>query len=145
MRELAAKALHAAMAEDWDTVKRAFAELSTDGRAITFALMAWCDTALAAQAEIRGMPQPGAEPMGEFVRPVWIDPGNGKVISNADEIPAAHRWAGRVLAARAAMDEVQFRVLVGTMPGDGFERGQYALALLMNAAKTAGAQAGGAS
>jgi hypothetical protein len=68
--ELATQALHAAMREDWPAVRESFAAISTDGMAITFSMMAWCDTAIGAQAEMHGRPLPDlAGPVAEFVRP----------------------------------------------------------------------------
>lgn len=134
MRDLATQALQAAMREDWDAVRQSFADISADGRAATFALMAWCDWTLQAQAEMQGLEMPASGPMPGIARPGWFDPDTGRVTLDADEMPPVARWAGRLIAARASMDEVQFQVLVGTLPGDGFERGQYALALLRGCA-----------
>lgn len=148
MRELATQALHAAMREDWDAVKQSFADISTDGKAVTFALMAWCDTTIKAGADLAGREMPDSGPaagrVAETVRPAWIIAETGRITLDADEMPPTARWAGRLVAARAAMDDVQFAVLVGTLPGDGFERGQYALALLRGCAGLVGlAQAHG--
>lgn len=151
MRELATQALHAARREDWDAVKQSFADISADGKAVTFALMAWCDTTIKAGADLMGQPSPDAgevaEPVAEIVRPAWIHAETGRVTLDADEMTPEARWAGRLVAARAAMDEVQWQVLVGTLPGDGFVRGQYVLALLRGCAGLVGlAEAkGGAS
>lgn len=135
MRDLATRALHAAMKEDWPAVRQAFAEISADGRAVTFALMAWCDWTLQAQAWMLGRPFPETGPVSDaMVAPAWIEAETGRLITDADEMPPPARWAGRLVAARAAMDHVQFQVLIGTMPGDGFKRGEYATALLRSCA-----------
>lgn len=133
-RDLATRALHAAMREDWPAVQEVFGEISTDGRAVTFALMAWCDWTLQAQAGMLGRPFPESGPLSELAVPAWIEAETGRLITDADEMPPSARWAGRLVAARAAMDHVQFEVLIRTMPGDGFKRGEYAVALLRGCA-----------
>lgn len=138
MRELATKALHAAMREDWDAVRQSFTDLSADGHAITFALMAWCDTTIGAQAQMQGLEIPPDGPAPGIAQPGWLDVETGRVTLDADQIPPAARWAGRLVAARAAMDHDQFRALIGAMPGDGSERAQYAFALLRGCAEMAG-------
>ena len=133
-RELATRALNEAVREDWPAVRKTFAEISADGRAVTFALMAWCDWTIAAQCKILGRPMPGPGEPAEVARPGWWNAETGKITLDADAVPPAARWAGRLVAARAALDEVQWKVLVGTMPGDGFKRGEFAAALLMGCA-----------
>ena len=86
-RELATRALHAATAEDWPAVKTAFADISADGSAITYALIAWCDTTLGAQAEMQGSSLPDSGPLGELVRPGWIVAETGRLTLDADEMP----------------------------------------------------------
>jgi hypothetical protein len=147
MRELATQALQAAMRKDWPAVKQAFAEISTDGNATMFALVAWCDWTIQAQAEMQGLTMPAAGPMPGIARPGWLDLDTGKVTLDADELPPAVRWAGRAVTARAAMDMTAFNSLVAAMPGDGIKRGEYAAALLTGCATmvSLARPAGGAS
>lgn len=134
MRELATQALNAAMAEDWPAVRKAFAGISTDGHAVTFALMAWCDWTIQAQAALGGQEMPAAGPMPGTARPGWLNMDTGTISLDADEVPPTARWAGRLVAARSAMDIPQFEALVRALPGDGLERGPYAVALLLGCA-----------
>ena len=147
MRELAMQALQAAMGEDWPAVMQAFAGMSTDGNAVMFALMAWCDWTIQAQAEMQGLEMPAEGPMPGIARPGWLNTDTGQVTLDADEIPPAARWAGRLVAARAAMDEAQFKALAGALPDDRIKRGEYAAALLTGCAAmvSRARPAGGAS
>lgn len=49
---------------------------------------------------------------------------------------AATRWAGQLVAARAAMDEPKFMGLIDELPEDGFEIGAYVGAVLSSVAMT---------
>jgi hypothetical protein len=138
MRELATAALQAAMREDWPAVRQAFAGISTDSSATTFALVAWCDWTIQAQAEMQGLAMPAAGPMPGIARPGWLNMDTGKVTLDADEMPPVVRWCGQLIAARAAMDMAAFNALIGTLPGDGVERGEYAAALLTGCAEMVG-------
>ena len=87
---------------------QAIADLHED--AITIAMMAWCDTALAHV-------------------PGWqTSPGNGVImqfreekaggIQGPDEVPEGVRWAGEVLIARARMDEAAFIEAISSCESD---------------------------
>jgi len=135
MTELAKRALRAAMREDQDGVRRSFAAISADGRAAAFALTAWCDWTIQAQMKMQGLEMPAAGPMPGLAQPGWLDLDTGRVVLDADEMPPVARWAGRLIAARAAADWDQFTALVRSLPDDGQERAQYAYALLSGCAE----------
>jgi hypothetical protein len=144
-RHLALEALVAAMGEDWPVASAAMralgAETGTEGLAT--ALLAWCDTLIAAQRRAMGLPD---EPQdGEAARPAWLNGATGRVALNADDAPPAARWAGQLVAARAALDREAFAVLLAAMPKDPKARGEYAGALLQGCAMTARATLDGAS
>lgn len=127
-KELTAQALHAAMREDWPAATRAMQAVSdeTGGEGIYWALRMLCDTAIDAQGLT------GRE--GAVFRPGWVDVSTGKVQLDADAVPVHHRWAARLVTARAAMDKDAYDALLAGMPGDARERGEYAGALLTGTA-----------
>jgi hypothetical protein len=153
MRELALQALQAALRDDWDDgVQRAFDELNTDGEALLFALVAWCDWLIQAQAQMQGVEVPAAGPVPGFSRPGWLNMGTRRGTLNADEVPREARWAGQLIAARAAMDQPQFTALITALPDDSLEAGEHVSTLLwgcagmvgMSARRLAGRRAGSA-
>jgi hypothetical protein len=145
-RILAAAAFHAALAQDWPAANKAMNEA---GRAspnvIALMLVTFCDTAIAAQREMAGLP-PLEDGHGEEVaRPGWFNVETGQLVTDADAMPPALRWAGQLVAARAALDYDGFQALLSAMPSDGFKRGEYAATLLEGcAAMTALVRRGGA-
>jgi hypothetical protein len=144
-RKLAAEALHAAIREDWPAASKAMTAISaeTGGEGACLALVAWCDTLIIAQRRVMGLPD---EPQdGEVARPAWLDGDTGHASLNADDAPPAARWAGQLVAARAALDLEAFNALLAALPADGKARGDYAGALLQACAMTARATTGGAS
>lgn len=144
-RELAAEALHAAIREDWPAASKAMQAIDgeTGGEGSVLALVAWCDTMIVAQRRAMGLPD---EPQArEVARPVWLDGGTGRASLNADGVPPAARWAGQLIAARAALDLEAFNALLTALPADGKARGAYAGAVLQACALTARVTAGGAS
>lgn len=126
---LGTEALHAAMREDWDAMKAALEALSGSD-ALVVAIMAWCDTLLALHPD---GPWSGDRP----VRVAWLEDGKGPV-QHAEDVPPAARWAGQVVAARAALDEDAFCALLGA-PAEGADLGSCVVALVMSAAMTMGA------
>lgn len=151
--ELATRAYHAAVREDWPAVSAAMAEAGRQSpNVITLVLTAFCDTTISLQRKIRGMPPPqDGVPEDGPVRPAWLNAETGRLTMDADDLPPAVRWAGQLVAARAAMDADSFQALLKAMPADGLRRGEYAGALLMscvtlNRASQAGTtQTGGAT
>ena len=128
MRDLATRALRAAMREDWPAVQEVFGEISTDGRAVTFALMAWCDTTIMAQDKMLGStraglvgrcPEMGASGMGSKRKQAnWS--------LTLDEMPPAARVGvahDRRTAPRWTKSSSR-PLIVRTVPGDRFKRGE---------------------
>lgn len=133
-KELTTQALHAAMREDWPAAQKAMQAVSdeTGGQGIYYALRLLCDTAIGCQRKAGLLAEHDA---GVFV-PGWFDVRTGKLELDADAIPPEHRWAARLVAARAAMDQDAYNGLLEGMPEDGRERGAYAAALLTGTALT---------
>lgn len=71
-------------------------------------LMAWIDTVLAQAGH-----KQGGKPSGV----AWFIEETGE-IRDADGMPPAARWAGRLFIARANNDEPQFRALIGSVASD---------------------------
>jgi len=135
---LAGRAYRAAFREDWPAANAVMAEIGRQSpNVIALVLVAWCDTALAGQRQAAGMPElEDGKPAGELVQLVWADEEAGRWHADADAVPPAARWAGRLLAARAALDLEAFQALLRAMPADGHERGAYGIAVLMNCVKS---------
>lgn len=84
------------------------------------AAIGWCDVVL------RRMP--GYE-HGAQVYLAWEDVDTGRII-HAEETPPIARWAGQMLAARAADDEAFSRALFNAVPADEETTAQHLSALL---------------
>jgi hypothetical protein len=127
--ELANQAVRAAMREDWETASRAMQAISDDagGDGALLALIAWCDWLIISQNRARSRED---EAVAELARPVWLDPETRRLVTNADDVPPAVRWAGQLVSARAAMDMHTFNALLSALPADAKTRGTYAGALL---------------
>lgn len=123
---VARDALRAAMREDWPAMTTAVESLS-GSQALIVAITAWCDTLLAHHPD--GFPR-GGQP----VRVAWMDKNAGQV-QHAEDVPMPVRWAGQVLAARAAMDEDGFWALMNA-PSDGLDFGTCVSALVASVAQT---------
>jgi hypothetical protein len=134
--ELTTQAVHAAMRDDWDAAIKAMSAITpeTGGAGVTVALQALCDTIIDAQQRAAGLP--AGAPAEGLVRPAWLDMETGHVDMDAAAVPPDARWAGQLLAARAAMDRGAWNALLSAMPADGHERGRYALVLLRACAAT---------
>ena len=107
--KLAAEILAAAMREDWDAVRAACREIVDQyGDMGTTTLMyGLCDSVIIRQGLTHGA----------TTRPVWIDPG-GRTAHGPDEVSPEARWAGQMLAARAALDVDACKALVDSVPDD---------------------------
>lgn len=139
-RDIAGRAYHAAVREDWPAANRAMAEAGRQNpNVIALILCMFCDTAISLQRAMTGLPpmEDGVPAEGP-VRPGWVNADTGRLTLDADEMPPAERWAGRMVAARAALDYDAFQALMAAMPGDGMKRGEYANALLIGVASLAG-------
>ena len=110
-----------------DLVKRISDECGGEG--LCTALMAWIDT----YADHATDGQPGR------ARPqmAYINESTGELDDEkSDRLPEEIRWAGQLIAARAAMDQPKFRSLIDVMPTDGKEIGDYVMAVLLTIART---------
>lgn len=134
-RELATAALHAAMREDWTGASKAMRSLSeeTGSNGVMFAVLRYCDTIIGRQLAMRGLPD---DAWDGGVRMAWLNVDHG-TLGHAGQVPDSVRWAGQLVAARAAKDEAAFRALIGAMPDDDGERGKYVGELLRSCAITA--------
>jgi hypothetical protein len=128
--ELAREALEAALEEDWAGAGAAVQAISDERgwTGVTLALTAWSDTLVIFTRRSQGLPdEPGP---GVIVQPAWADDETGEVIEDADAVNGYHRWAGRLLAARAAMDHDSCEALLRSLPEDGGECGRHVTILL---------------
>lgn len=132
VRELAARAMNAVIREDWDAARTAMLELGrSDPVSRALALMMFCDTAISAQRTVQGLaPLEDGEAVAGTVRPGWLSQDTGTLELDADAVSPELRWAGQLVAARAAKDADAFSALLSALPRDGRERGRYAAALL---------------
>jgi hypothetical protein len=125
---LGAEALHAAMREDWGAVKAALDAMS-GSHALIVAIMAWCDTLLVRHPD-------GQCAGGHPVQVTWQEHGEGP-LQHAEDVPPPARWAGQVIAARAALDEEAFYALLAA-PAEGADLGSCVIALVQSVAMTLG-------
>lgn len=140
--ELSTAALHGAQMDDGGRINLAMRSLNEElgGPGIMFALAGWCDTLALRQQAVTGS-------IGsDLVRPVWLDE-NGNVQTDPDDVPGPVRWAGRLIAARAALDKDTWDALIAAIP-DGSVT-EYVSVVLISVARTlntlAGMQRGGDS
>jgi hypothetical protein len=131
---LATRAYHAAVRGDWPAANKTMSEAGRQNpNVIALVLTAFCDTTISLQRGIRGMPpMEDGIPEGSLVQPLWVNADTGHATMNADDMPPALRWAGQMVAARAALDFDGYQALLLAMPTDGFKRGEYANTLLMS-------------
>ena len=124
--DLSADALGAYMGGDIPGAAAAIQAVSdeTGSEGVGWMLVAWCDTLIEVQARARGGVR---RPV--LAAPSWVD-CDGHATGDAASVPAPVRWAGQLVAARAAGDNEMVRALLTSMPGDARERGQFAKALL---------------
>lgn len=114
---LATVALHAAINRDHPAASRAVQRIHDEhgADAIVFAMLAWCDTAIAAN-------------------PRMADADTFALISDAgelhmaDQAPPEAAWAARLLMARAKDDRQTFRALINSIPDlETYSRNVFAL------------------
>jgi hypothetical protein len=132
-RELARAAVEAAADKQYLTVALLLSmiSLATGPHGVSEALIAWCDWNLELQRQLDGRTRPQGP---VTVIPAWENPETGQLCLDAAAMPPDERWAGQLVAARAAGDLDNFNALLSAMPDDGYERGRYALVLLMSCA-----------
>ena len=109
IREAAARAFRAGIADDWDTALASLNEVAQiDGAAATV-VAGFADT-VAAAMERRGIKGPP-----DTVR--WVDQeAADQTPRDADRVPANVAWSGRVLLARWRFDEDQWTALWSAIP-----------------------------
>ncbi|MCW2768158.1 MAG: hypothetical protein JWO11_4117 [Nocardioides sp.] len=110
---LASTAMYAAIAQDWPKANKATQAIGDEfgGDGVIAAALAWCDSMLAHT--------PGVDPTsGNPVRLTFKNLESGRVDNDANQVPPAIRWAGRIVAARAADDEPGFRGLIESLESD---------------------------
>lgn len=131
-RELSTVALHGAQLSDWERARAAVVTLNDElgGDGIMFAIVAWCDTLIVRQQQVTGQKE------GDFVRPAWLNTDTGDIALNADDVPPPIRWAGRLVAARAAMDHDAWDALVKSIPDTPMATTEHVSALLTSVAMT---------
>ena len=136
---LAAKALHYAMAEDWERASRAVQVLGDafGGDGCVTAMLGWADTLISRT--------PGLAGDGRPVRLAFQTLETGHIDYNADDVPDDVRWAGRLLAARAADDRDTFEALINSVPDDATWSKYVGAVLKMSALNLRAAQAAATS
>jgi hypothetical protein len=130
--QLAGAALRAAMAGDWGAAGAAIQAASDEcgGGGVELCVRSWCDTTINRFRQVTGTPANAP------VRPVWVQADTSRVYADADEVPPAVRWAGRVMAARASLDREAYEALLESIPHDDVAVGEHLHALLDSAAQT---------
>jgi hypothetical protein len=117
--KIATIALHRAMADDLpgaaDYVKR------LSGNDLLTAILGWIDTYIVGA-------HPGYTPGSADIAVAWLNLPTGDV-ETADEVSPSMRWAGRLIAARAADDEEGFMAVLRSL-AEGTELGDGVMALL---------------
>jgi len=138
---LAAIALRDALAGDMKAAMATVTQISdqTGGAGLEYAMRGWCDSLIVRYRSVTGSPDDAV------IRPAWVDGDSGRVDFNADDVPAQARWAGRMISARAAMDQGTWNALMAALPRDGYVIGDHVAALLGMVAGTLNALKAGAS
>lgn len=124
--QLAADALNAAIDDDGDRAAKAVKAISDEagGEGLGWAVTAWCDTLILHYRHATGTPDDAP------IRPGWLHAGTGERTTEADDVPVEARWAGRVIAARAALDHPAYDALFRSLPEDGAAVGDHVTMLL---------------
>jgi hypothetical protein len=130
--QLATEALQAAMEEDSERASAAVKAISSElgGPGLYLAIVAWCDAVILRYREVTGTPDDGP------VRMAWQNTDTGDISATGNDVPEETRWAGRLIAARAALDEPAWDALMSSLPEDGWAIGGYVSALLSTVALT---------
>jgi hypothetical protein len=118
---LAERALQGAVDQDRPAAAAAINTINEEhgGEGTAEAIIAWCDTLIAAHALPAG---------SEFVALNWVD-AEGRV-RHADVVDPYARWAGRVVMARARMHRDTFSALLDALPDDGMAVSEHLAVLL---------------
>lgn len=128
----ATQALHAAMQDDPARAQAAILAINDElgGQGLTLAIVAWCDTLVGQYRKVTGTPDDTP------VRLAWQEADTGDISATGNDVPAETRWAGQVIAARAALDKAGFNALLAGLPRDGWAIGGYISALLSSVSMT---------
>lgn len=107
--ELAGVALYAAMADDTDKAVDAVKAISeeTGGEGLMDAILGWCDTLIVRTPDLE---------IGKPVKIAWMEAETRRINDGPHEVRPTARWAGRLLAARAADDHDTFMALMDSIP-----------------------------
>lgn len=129
---LAAIALYAAMAENWPAATRAVQAINDrcGSAGISRAVLCWSDTLIDYNPETNGDGRP--------VRLSFMNADTGHVNfdDDADAVPEQFRWAGRIIAARAAQDLPAWEAMIDALPDDPKVHGDHVGAVLQVVALT---------
>jgi hypothetical protein len=127
-KKIATVALHLAQQDNMREAAGYVERLNgTDG--LIDAILGWIDTYIAYCHP--------THKEGEAIRIAWVDVDAATVHMDADDVHFGARWAGRLIAARAADDQGQFLALLRSLPagaalGDGIVALLRAVALGLN-------------
>lgn len=128
---LAAAALAAAQADKTNTAAGYIKRISDEcgGEGLEVALRTWCDATVDHATDgDRAAGRPNIS---------FVNAKTGELDNAAsDRVPPSIRWAGRLIAARAALDLDAYRALLDELPEDGAEIGTYFLAVVNVVATT---------
>jgi hypothetical protein len=119
--QMAADALNAAIAEDWDAARKTLRNLSDEhgGEGVGIALLGWCDVLISKTLGLRG----------SAVELLFMEKSTG-AIGHARRVPREVSWAGQMLAARAANDRDTWDALLQSLPDSTIAASVYVSALL---------------
>jgi hypothetical protein len=132
---LAQAAFSDALASRWDSAVRHVRRLSDEcgGEGVVVAMMAWCDTYVDHATDGQASHAAAAA----RVNVAYVNTYSGRLDQQGSpDVPGPVQWAGRMLAARAAMDEAAWTAMMDELPPDGHVVGQHVLALLRAVART---------
>lgn len=106
INKMAGRLLDGALRQNVPATAEAMAELEQQHPdAAVKVMLAWCDTLIKLKNIERGAQ----------ISLSWYDPATGGELESTD-IPTTDQWAGRVIAARAAMDWPMFQALMVAIP-----------------------------
>jgi len=128
---LAGAAMHYAQAGKFEAAARYIQRISNEcgGQGVEVALRAWIDTFVDHATDGDRRPKRGR--MG------YVNAVDGQLeTDDAARIPDRIKWAGRLVEARAALDEAQYRAALDQLPEDEFEVGEYVITVLEVCADT---------
>lgn len=123
---LASAALRSAQASKWESAYRYVKRINDEcgGEGLEVALRAWIDTYVDHATD-------GDTRRARIGRMGYINADSGRLDhDDSAELPARVRWAGRLVAARAALDEDAYVAALEDLPEEGTETGSFVAAVL---------------